>query len=133
MKHQGLAHIAVLTEDMEKTIAFYELLGGTCTERASVQKPTGVNQLAMIDRGGFWMEAIQPGDGTPVTAQGGVLPHIAIEVTDLPAVAAELKAQGIDTFLTPEPVVLPELFGGLRNWFFTGPSGEQIELIEHFS
>ena len=114
MKHQGLAHIAVLTEDMEKTIAFYELLGGTCTERTSVQKPTGVNQLAM-------------------TAQGGVLPHIAIEVTDLPAVAAELRAQGIDTFLTPEPVVLPELFGGLRNWFFTGPSGEQIELIEHFS
>ena len=49
------------------------------------------------------------------------------------AVAAELKAQGIDTFRTPEPVVLPELFGGLRNWFFTGPSGEQIELIEHFS
>ena len=27
MKHQGLAHIAVLTEDMEKTIAFYEKYG----------------------------------------------------------------------------------------------------------
>ena len=133
MKDQGLAHIAVQTEDMEKTIAFYELLGGVCTERGSVQKPAGVSLLAMIDMGGFWLEAIQSAGNTPVTAEGGALPHIAIEVTDLPAVAAELKAQGIDTFLTPEPVVLPEVFGGLRNWFFTGPSGEQIELIEHFS
>ena len=38
---------------------------------------------------------------SPVTAQGGVLPHIAIEVTDLPAVAAELKAQGIEVTDVP--------------------------------
>ena len=131
MKHLGLAHIAIFTEDMEKTIAFYEMLGGTCAERSSVQKPTGVNLLAMIDMGGFWLEIIQPGDGTVVTADGGVIPHIAIEVKDLPAVAAELQQQGI-VFLTPEPKVLPNLFGGLQNWFFKGPNGEQIELIEHF-
>ena len=132
MKHLGLAHIAILTEDMEKTIAFYEMLGGTCTERSSIQKPTGVNLLAMVDMGGFWLEMIQPGDGTQVNAEGGVIPHIAIEVKDLPAVAKELQEQGI-TFLTPEPKVLPDLFGGLQNWFFEGPNGEQIELIEHFN
>ena len=26
----------------------------------------------------------------------------------------------------------PNLFGGLRNIFFKGPSGEMVELIEHF-
>ena len=30
----------------------------------------------------------------------------------------------------PEKTVLPALFGGLENWFFTGPSGEQIELLK---
>lgn len=130
---QGLAHIAVLTEDMNQTIAFYELLGGTCTEQASVRKPKGENKLAMIDMGGFWIEAIEPGDGTPVKALGGVMPHFAVEVADLPACGAKLQEMGITTFLTEQPVELPALFGGLRNWFFTGPSGEQIELIEHFS
>lgn len=129
---RGLAHIAVLTEDMDKTIAFYEMLGGKCTARDSVQKPKGVNLLAMVDMGGFWLEIIQPGDGTPVVP-GGVIPHIAIEVRDLPACAARLKELGVDTFLTDAPVELPQLFGGLRNWFFTGPNGEQIELIEHFA
>lgn len=133
MKHQGLAHIAVLTKDMEQTIAFYEMLGGACKQRASVQKPAGVNLLAMIDMGGFWIEAIQPGDGTLVDANGGALPHIAIEVDDVAACGAQLRELGVDTFLTAEPVVLPEVFGGLSNWFFTGPSGEQIELIQHFA
>ena len=31
----------------------------------------------------------------------------------------------------PEGVtLLPNTFGGLQNWFFTGPSGEQIELLQ---
>ena len=43
--------------------------------------------------------------------------------------AQRLKAAGVDTFMTPAKKVLPNLFGGLENWFFTGPSGEQIELL----
>ena len=55
-----------------------------------------------------------------------------VEVEDLPLVVNELRAMGLDTFRTEEPVVLPKLFGGLQNIFFKGPSGELIELIEHF-
>ena len=62
----------------------------------------------------------------------GCIPHIAIYVDDLDAAAAEIKAAGVDTFMTPEKKVLPQLFGGLENWFFTGPSGEQIELLHMF-
>lgn len=127
-----LAHIAVLTENMEQSIAFYEKLGGVCEQRGSVNKPTGTNLLAMVKLAGFWLELIQPGDGTPVDARGGVLPHLAIEVEDLPSCVEQLKAMGIDTFKTDQITVLPELFGGLQNIFFTGPSGELIELIEHF-
>ena len=44
--------------------------------------------------------------------------------------AADLKAAGIISFTEPEKKVLPNTFGGLQNWFFTGPSGEQIELLQ---
>ena len=59
----------------------------------------------------------------------GSIPHFAVYVDDLDAAAAAIKAAGVDTFMTPEKKVLPNLFGGLENWFFTGPSGEQIELL----
>jgi lactoylglutathione lyase len=60
----------------------------------------------------------------------GNVPHFALLVDDLDAVAAEVRAAGVNAFLTPEKKVLPDLFGGLQNWFFTGPSGEQIELLQ---
>ena len=59
----------------------------------------------------------------------GNVPHFAVYVDDVDAAAADIKAAGVDTFLTPQKKVLPNLFGGLENWFFTGPSGEQIELL----
>lgn len=130
---KGLAHIAILTTDLEKSIKFYERLGGMCTARGFVQKPTGVNQLAMLSIWGFEFEFIQPGDGTTVDPVGGVIPHIAIEVKDLPHAVNMLKAMGVNTFRTEQPTVLNDLFGGLQNIFFTGPSGELIELIEHFN
>lgn len=130
---QGLAHIAVLAKDIEMSIKFYEKLGGECYARGAVQKPAGVNQLAMVSLWGFDLELIQPGDGSAATAVDGRIPHFAVEVENLPLMIHELKAMGVDTFLTEEPVVLPGLFGGLRNIFFTGPDGEQIELIEHFN
>ena len=118
-----LAHIAIYTTDMERSIAFYETLGAECTMRGRVQKPNGVNQLAMMTL---------TGDGTPVDAQGGIIPHFAIEVEDLPLLVNEMRVMGFETFCTEQPIELPELFGGLRNIFFKGPSGEMIELIEHF-
>ena len=67
---------------------------------------------------------------TPAPLTEGNIPHCAGYVDDVDAAAAELKALGVDTFTTPEKVVLPTLFGGLENRFFTGPSGEQIELMK---
>ena len=59
----------------------------------------------------------------------GNVPHFAILVDDLDAAAVAVRAAGVQ-FLTPEKKVLPDLFGGLQNWFFAGPSGEQIELLQ---
>lgn len=127
-----LAHIAIYTPDMERSIAFYETLGAECTMRGSVQKPTGVNQLAMLTLTNFEIELIQPGDGKIPDGEG-VIPHLAIEVENLPLVVNEMHVMGLGEFCTEEPIEMPDLFGGLRNIFFKGPSGEMIELIEHFA
>ena len=124
-----LAHIAINTPDLERSIAFYETLGGECTMRGSVQKPAGVNLLAMVTLTNFEIELIQPAAG--FQAADGVIPHFAIEVEDLPLVANEMRAMGLGEFCSEQPTELPDLFGGLRNIFFRGTSGELIELIEH--
>ena len=126
-----LAHIAIYTTDIERSIKFYETLGAECTMRDSVQKPTGVNQLAMLTLTNFEIELIQPGDGK-MPAGEGVIPHFAIEVANLPLVVNEMRVMGLGEFCTEEPIELPNLFGGLRNIFFQRPSGEMVELIEHF-
>ena len=122
--YQGLGHIAVCTADMDESIAFYERIGGRLLQR-SPTCPTQANELALVELAGFIVELIASDPGSQ-----GVIPHIAIYVDDVDQAAADLKALGVDTFLTPEKAVMPDTFGGLENWFFTGPSGEQLELLK---
>jgi len=125
--YQGLGHIAIYTEDMEKSLAFYEKIGGEVVNRFTAHPPEGDKPLALVNLGGVVLELIQ--SPTPMPMTEGNIPHIAIYVDDVDAAAADLKALGVDTFLTPAKRVVPA-FGGLENWFFTGPSGEQLELLK---
>ena len=125
--YQGLGHVAIYTKNMDESIAFYEKIGGALQQRASISTPDGDKLLALVSFGGTTLELIQSPTEAPMTE--GCIPHIAIYVDDLDTAAAEIKAAGVDTFMTPAKKVLPNLFGGLENWFFTGPSGEQIELL----
>ena len=125
---QGLGHVAVYTRDIEESITFYEKLGGTVKDRGNVPTPEGEKKLALVSFGGITLELIQSPTDMPM-GEGNV-PHFALLVDDLDAAAEAVRAAGVDTFLTPEKKVLPDLFGGLQNWFFTGPSGEQIELLQ---
>ncbi len=126
---KGFAHIALFTDDLEKTIQFYERLGGKCTMRGQAQKPQWINELAMVEWNGLALEIVQPGGGEPTAVKNDAFRHIAIEVGNLEEAIAEVKALGIDTFLGGI-TEMPDLFGGVRNAFFTGPSGEQIELMQ---
>ena len=125
--YQGLGHVAIYTADMDQSIAFYEKIGGGLKNQASIQTPDGEKKLALVDFGGVTLELIQA--PTPMPLTEGNVPHFAVYVDDVDAAAADIKAAGVDTFLTPQKKVLPNLFGGLENWFFTGPSGEQIVLL----
>lgn len=128
--YKGLAHIAIYTVDMEESIAFYEKIGGSVYKCDAVATPTGEKKLTLVEFGGFLLELIEPPADELVPAGEGSIPHFAVYVDDLDKAAAALKEAGVISFMTPEKKVLPETFGGLQNWFFTGPSGEQIELLQ---
>ena len=128
--YQGLGHVAVYTRDMGQSIAFYEKIGGSVYKRDGVATPEGEKKLALVEFGGFLLELIEPPAGELVPAGEGSIPHFAVYVDDLDKAAAAIKEAGVISFMTPEKKVLPDTFGGLQNWFFTGPSGEQIELLQ---
>lgn len=128
--YKGLGHVAIYTADMEESIAFYEKIGGSIYKRDGVATPEGEKKLALVEFGGFLLELIEPPAGELVPAGEGSIPHFAVYVDDLDKAAAAIKEAGVISFMTPEKKVLPDTFGGLQNWFFTGPSGEQIELLQ---
>lgn len=130
MKHfTGLAHIALFTRDLNTSVKFYETLGGTVCGHADVEKPAGTNHITLIELPGFVLEIIEPHDGSPVTAEGGLFPHVAIEVDDIEAAIADLRAAGVTSFRAEAPMSLP-IFGGIKNIFFYGPDGELLELLQ---
>ena len=45
--YQGLGHIAVYTENMAESIAFYEKIGGTLAKQAALPTPEGDKLLAL--------------------------------------------------------------------------------------
>ncbi len=124
---KSLAHIALFTQDLERAVRFYEMLGGVCVQRSQAQKPQWVNQLALVEISGFTLEIVQPGGGEPAQPQNNVWAHIAVAVDSLEDAIAELKEKGVETGPINE---LPHTFGGVRNAFFTGPDGETIELLQ---
>lgn len=131
-KITGLGHVALRTADIEKSLAFYKLLGAEDdVVYASIPKPTGTTRLAMFTIGGFIIELIQPGDGVVAENRPDQnWAHLCFAVEDVDALVDSLRAKGIDTFLTPTPNSAP-LFGGIRNINLTGPSGELIELSQN--
>lgn len=123
--YKGPGHIAIRTEDISESLNFYKILGGEILKEDSLP---GGKKLALVSFGGITLEFIEAPDQPPMS--DGSITHFAIYVDDVDLVASTLRDAGINSFLTSEKVHMPTLFGGLENWFFTGPSGEQIELLK---
>ena len=127
MEHyRGLGHIAVYAEKLEESIAFYQRIGGKLLNRCDLPD----RSLALVELGGVVLELLQFPDS--VIGREGCISHFAIAVDDVDAAAKALEQAGVDTFETPETVRMPDLFGGLDNRFFKGPSGERIELLKMY-
>ena len=121
-------HIHLRTPDPEATAQWFERMFGAEVIRTM---PEGKPRISIKLGGAMIFTAkVAPGDGVnaaPVTPYQG-LDHFGLKVTDIDAVAAELKKKGVE--FTQEP---HSPRPGIKVCFLRGPQGISIEILERNS
>lgn len=118
-------HIHLRSPDPEATAAWFERMLGAQVIRTMQQGKPRID----LKLGGqmIFIAPVAPGDAVnapPKTPYQG-LDHFGLAVSDIDAVATELKAKGVE-FTTEVKTVRP----GTRICFLRGPQGISIELLD---
>jgi len=118
-------HIHLRTPDPEATAQWFERMFGAEVIRTM---PEGKPRIDIKLGGAMIFTAkVTPGDGVnaaPATPYQG-LDHFGLKVTDIDAVAADLKKKGVE--FTQEP---HSPRPGIKVCFLRGPQGISIEILE---
>ena len=118
-------HIHLRSPDPDATAAWFERILGAQVIRSTVEgKPRIDLKLGGAD---VFIMPVAPDDRVnppPVTPYRG-LDHFGLTVSGIDAVAAEIKAKGVEFTMEPR-TIRP----GLRICFLRGPQGISIELLE---
>ncbi len=114
MKPDGLHHVSLNVRDVPAALDFYTRVLGL-TERPD--RPAFSFGGAWLDAGAQQIHLIEA-DTPPPLGQ-----HFALAVTDLDAVVAELRAQGVE-------ITDPVGVGTGRQAFLADPAGNRVELQE---
>ena len=127
MNIKAIHHIAILTDDYERSKQFYtEVLGFTII-RETYRKERDSYKLDLSIAGVYQVELFSFPEhrerGSYPEAKG--LRHLAFSVDDVDAAAAELRIKGVEV----EAVRVDELTQR-RFVFFNDPNGQPLELYE---
>ena len=118
-------HIHLRSPDPEATAQYFERIFGAEVIRTM---PQGKPRIDLkLGGANIFIAPVTAGDGVnppPVTPYQG-LDHFGLTVRGIDAVAAELKAKGVE--FTREPTTIRP---GVRVCFIRGPQGVSIELLE---
>jgi catechol 2,3-dioxygenase-like lactoylglutathione lyase family enzyme len=118
-------HIHLRTTDPEKTAQWYERMLGAEVIRTMQQGAPRVD--LKLGGANIFIAPVKAGDGVnppPTTPYQG-LDHFGLTVSGIDAIAAELKAKGVE--FTREPTTVRP---GVRVCFIRAPEGVSIELLE---
>jgi catechol 2,3-dioxygenase-like lactoylglutathione lyase family enzyme len=121
-------HVAVTVHDMERSVDFYrDLLGFEVVGQLLLDD--GTFKIVYLRSGGAHLELFafrKAAVATPVGVSDSVggFKHLALQTSEVDAVAARLEAAGV-TF-TVEPM---DAAGGVRLAFFRDPDGNLLELV----
>lgn len=118
-------HIHLRSPDPEATAQWFEKMLGAEVIRTVQQGQTRID--LKIGGANIFIAPVKEGDGVnppPATPHQG-LDHFGLAVTGIDAVAAELKAKGVE--FTREPTTVRP---GVRVCFIRGPQGVSIELLD---
>jgi catechol 2,3-dioxygenase-like lactoylglutathione lyase family enzyme len=117
----GLQHVGIPTNDIAKTIAFYEALGFRIVHR----KNNRGEDVAFLKMGDLVLETYQNHKAVGIS---GAIDHIALNVTDVEEarrIADKLKLDVI------EEGQLPFWENGVRYFTVLGPNGEKVEFNQY--
>ncbi|MFL6798290.1 MAG: VOC family protein [Xanthobacteraceae bacterium] len=118
-------HVHLRTTDPEGTAGWYErMLGAEVIRTMQQGKPRLDLKLGGAN---IFIAPVAPGDGVnapPTTPYRG-LDHFGLTVSGIDAIAADLKAKGVE--FTREPTTVRP---GVRVCFIRAPEGVSIELLE---
>ncbi len=119
---KGLCHIGIMTDNAEASVRWYcEKLGF----RPWYAGKMGPMPLTFVEGYGMVVEFVAAGRFEGM----GAVDHIALEVINIEAAVADLRAKGVDI---PDPGCAPDFFpSGMKNVFFKGPNGEKLEFVEY--
>ncbi len=122
-------HIAIVVDDMEKTLEFWrDALG---LELHGIQDiPAEMAQIAFLPTGGSEIELVKPITGDSGLAKylekrGPGMHHVCLEVDDIAGMLAQLKSKGIQ-LINEEP----RLSGDGRQYAFIHPKSANGVLVE---
>ena len=133
----GVQHIGIPTNDIKKTIEFFQLLGFDIAFRTI----NGPEEVAFLQLHNLVIETYQ---NHHAKMEYGAIDHIAIDVKNIDALFEEVKAKAIEAEKVATEKQATSLFrmldtqvNGLSFWekgvkFFTieGPNKEKIEFCE---
>jgi catechol 2,3-dioxygenase-like lactoylglutathione lyase family enzyme len=118
-------HIHLRSPDPEATAAWFERMLGAQVIRTLQQGQPRID--LKLGGANIFIAPVAPGDGVnaaPATPYQG-LDHFGLAVSNIDAVAAELKAKGAE--FTKSPTTIRP---GTRICFLRGPQGISIELLD---
>jgi len=122
MKINGYHHVALFSQDMEKSLKLYLGLGGKIVHSFGTPERT----INLVDLGGNAVLEIIP-DGKGVPEVDPHLPHICLRTDDVD----EAFATAIKFGATPKSEPTDHNLNGMeaRNAFVFGPDNEQVEFF----
>lgn len=117
----GVQHIGVPTNDIAKTIDFYEKLGFVNAH----QVDNNGELVAFLKLGDLVIETYQNGKAV---GEAGAVDHIAINVTDVDAARRIADEMGLEVI---EAGQLPFWSNGVKYFTVLGPNREKIEFNQY--
>lgn len=118
----GIQHVGLPTNDIAKTITFYESIGFTLAYSANNEN----EKVAFLQLNNLMIETYQ---NFQATMKSGSIDHIAIDVKCIDGLFQVIKATGY-TLLNTKVQTLPFWEHGVKFFTITGPNEEKIEFCE---
>lgn len=118
----GLQHLGIPTKDIDKTIAYYQMIGFTLAHETM----NGTNRVAFLK----WKDlVIETYESDQVSEATGVVDHIAMNVKNIDAAYEYITGLGVK--ILEEITFLPFWEKGIKYFLTEGPNKERLEYTQY--